>query len=193
MTAKILAFSGSSRRDSINKKLVTFAADQARKLGGDVTLIDLRDFAMPLYDGDLEAEQGPPEGATRLFNLMKEHQGLLLACPEYNSSITPLLKNAIDWVSRPREGEQRLAAFTGKVAGLLSASPGQLGGLRGLVHVRSILSSIGTFVVPGQVAVSAAHEAFDENGSIRDSAVAERIEAVVAQLVETTAKLNATQ
>ncbi|APZ91742.1 NADPH-dependent FMN reductase [Fuerstiella marisgermanici] len=193
MTAKILAFSGSSRRDSFNKKLVTFAADQARKLGGDVTLIDLRDFAMPLYDGDLEAEQGPPEGATQLFKLMKEHQGLLLACPEYNSSITPLLKNAIDWVSRPREGEQRLAAFTGKVAGLLSASPGQLGGLRGLVHVRSILSSIGTFVVPGQVAVSAAHEAFDENGSIRDSAVAERIEAVVAQLVETTAKLNATQ
>ncbi len=193
MTAKILAFAGSSRRDSCNKKLVTFAADQARKHGADVTLIDLRDFDMPLYNGDLESEEGPPEAATRLFNLMKEHHGLLLACPEYNSSITPLLKNTIDWVSRPREGEPRLAAFTGKVAGLLSASPGQLGGLRGLVHVRSILSSIGTTVVPSQAAVSAAHEAFDENGAIRDDEVAERIEAVVSQLVETTAKLNATE
>ncbi len=122
--SKILAFAGSTRRESFNKKLVAFAAEQAKQQGADVTLIDLADFEMPLYNGDLEDEQGYPEAATRLFNLMKQHDGLLLSCPEYNSSITPLLKNTIDWVSRPREGEQPLAAFTGKVAGLLMHPPG---------------------------------------------------------------------
>jgi NAD(P)H-dependent FMN reductase len=156
-------------------------------------LIDLRDFVMPLYDGDLEQEHGPPEAATRLFELMKAHDGLLLACPEYNSSITPLLKNTIDWVSRPREGEPRLAAFTGKVAALTSASTGQLGGLRGLVHVRSILSNIGVFVVPNQVAVSSAHEAFDDAGAIQDETLVKRIEGVVMQLIQTTEKLAPTK
>lgn len=189
--AKILAFAGSARTASVNKMVIAFAAEKARQQGADVTLIDLRDFQMPLYDGDLEAEQGPPEAATRLFELMKQHDGLLLSCPEYNSSITPLLKNTIDWVSRPREGEQRLAAFTGKVAALLSASPGALGGLRGLVHVRSILGSIGVHVIPNQVAVSGAQEAFDDSGEIRDEATAKRIEDVVTQLVATTDKLFA--
>ena len=192
MTVRILAFAGSTRRESLNKKLVAFASEKASEQGADVTLIDLRDYTMPLHDGDLEHEGGPPESATRLFHLMKEHHGLLLSCPEYNSSITGVLKNTIDWVSRPREGEQPLAAFTGKVAALLSASPGQLGGLRGLVHVRSILSNIGMFVVPNQVAVSSAHEAFDEAGSIRDEKMAKRIESVVKQLVETTSKLEIT-
>lgn len=161
-----------------------------RDQGAEVTQIDLSEFAMPLYDGDLEADQGPPESATRLFNLMKEHDGLLLACPEYNSSITPVLKNTIDWVSRPREGEQPLAAFSGKVAGLLSASPGALGGLRGLVHVRSILGNMGVFVVPNQLAVSSAHTAFDQAAAILDPKVSKQLEGVVRQLVETTEKLN---
>lgn len=189
--AKILAFAGSARKESFNRKLIAFAAKSAREQGAEVSLIEVRDFPMPLYNGDLEDEQVPPEAATRLYELMKQHQGLLLACPEYNSSITPLLKNTIDWVSRPREGEQPLAAFTGKVAGLLSASPGQLGGLRGLVHVRSILGNIGVFVIPNQVAVSRAHEAFDESDSIRDQGMAERISGVVTQLIETTNKLTA--
>lgn len=189
-TPRILAFADSTRRESFNKKLVSIAAQVARNQGADVTQIDLSDFAMPLYDGDLESDQGPPESATRLFNLMKEHQGLLLACPEYNSTITPVLKNTIDWVSRPREGEQPLSAFSGKVAALLSASPGALGGLRGLVHVRAILSNIGVLVVPNQLAVSSAHTAFDEAGVIRDPKVAQQIEGVARQLVETTAKLN---
>lgn len=188
--ARILAFAGSARRDSFNRKLIAVAAGNAREHGADVTLIDLRDFPMPLYDGDLEAERGAPEHATRLYELMKEHEGLLLACPEYNSSISPLLKNTIDWVSRTREGEPPLAAFTGKVAGLLSASPGQLGGLRGLVHVRSILGNIGVFVIPNQVAVSRAHEAFAESGAIRDEKMAKRIREVVVQLIETTGKLS---
>jgi len=189
--AKLLAFAGSARQDSVNKKLVTFAAEQARSKGAEVTLIDLRDFEMPLYDGDLEDSAGLPEAADRLFEMMKSHQGLLLACPEYNSSITPLLKNTIDWLSRPREGEPRMAAFNGKVAGLLAASPGALGGMRGLVHVRSILGNIGVHVVPNQAAVSNAHEVFDDAGAIADDALAGRIDAVVTQLVETTNKLAA--
>lgn len=187
--AKILAFAGSTRRDSFNRRLIAFAVEKAREQGADVALIELRDFPMPLYDGDLEQEKGPPETATRLFEMMKEHDGLLLSCPEYNSSITPLLKNMIDWVSRPREGEQSLAAFKGKIAGLLSASPGNMGGMRGLVHVRSILSNIGVLVVPDQVSVSSAHEAFDDHGVIRDERMAKRIEGVVTQLIVTTDKL----
>jgi chromate reductase, NAD(P)H dehydrogenase (quinone) len=190
MKTRILAFAGSTRRESLNKKLVSIAAQIVRDQGGEVTQIDLKDFPMPLYDGDLEADQGLPESAMRLFNLMKEHQGLVLACPEYNSSITPVLKNTIDWVSRPHQGEPPLAAFTGKVAALLSASPGALGGLRGLVHVRSILGNLGVLVVPNQLAVSNAHTAFDQAGAILEPKVAQQLEGVVRQLVETTGKLN---
>ena len=187
---KILAFAGSARSGSYNRKLANAAAEMARAHGAEVTLVELRDFPMPLYDGDLEESAGAPENATKLYGLMKEHDGLLLACPEYNSSITPLLKNVIDWVSRPREGEPPLAAYTGKVAGLLSASPGQLGGMRGLVHVRSILGNIGVHVIPAQAAVSAAHQAFDEAGAFRDKRAEERVLGVVTQLIETTEGLS---
>jgi chromate reductase, NAD(P)H dehydrogenase (quinone) len=187
--AKILAFAGSTRSGSLNKKLIAIAADEARRQGAEVTLIDLQDYPLPLYNGDLEDEEGVPEAGQRLFSLFEEHAGLLLACPEYNSSITPLLKNTIDWVSRPQSGKESIAAFGGKVAGLLSASPGALGGLRGLVHVRSILGNIGVHVIPNQVAVSKAHEAFDDSGALRDDKMEKRIAGVVTQLVETTAKL----
>jgi NAD(P)H-dependent FMN reductase len=188
--SRILAFAGSTREASVNKKLVRIAAEKAREAGGDVTCIDLRDFPMPLYDGDLEAAQGPPENATTLYELMKAHQGLLLACPEYNSSITGVLKNTIDWVSRPRDGEPPLAAFTGKVAALLSASPGALGGLRGLVHVRAILGNIGVVVLPTQVAVSRAFDAFDDDDLLKDERLRERVARLAAELVDTTRKLN---
>jgi NAD(P)H-dependent FMN reductase len=188
--SRILAFAGSTREASVNKKLVRIAAAKAREAGGDVTCIDLRDFPMPLYDGDLEAAQGPPENATTLYELMKAHQGLLLACPEYNSSITGVLKNTIDWVSRPRDGEPPLAAFTGKVAALLSASPGALGGLRGLVHVRAILGNIGVVVLPTQVAVSRAFDAFGDDDSLKDERLRERVARLAAELVDTTRKLS---
>ena len=188
---KILAFAGSTRRDSLNKKLVKFAADKAREAGGEVTLIDLRDFALPLYDGDLEEAEGPPENSTKLYELMKLHGALLLACPEYNSSISGVLKNAIDWVSRPRQGEPPLAAFTGKVAALLSASPGALGGLRGLVHVRSILSSIGVLVIPNQVSVPLARKAFADNGELVDDSLSKKVSQLAQELVEVTQKLSA--
>src|SRR4051794_2527289 len=153
----ILAFAGSARRDSFNKKLIRVAADAARAEGVPVTLIDLRDFPLPLMDQDLEAEQGLPAPAGQLQDLLLAHQGVLLSAPEYNSSVTPLLKNVIDWTSRPRPGVAALAGWTDKVAALVSASPGALGGLRGLVTLRSILGNIGVLVLPTQFALSKAH------------------------------------
>ena len=165
---KILAFAGSARKDSFNKKLVQIAAASATTAGAEVTVIDLKEFPMPLFDQDLEQASGVPEHAVRLKQLFVEHDGLLISAPEYNSSITALLKNSIDWVSRPGPGgdEPPLVAFRGKTAALLSASPGGLGGLRGLVHVRSILSSIGVLVLPDQVAISKAFEAFGDDGQL---------------------------
>ena len=188
--SQILAFAGSTREDSFNKKLVRVAADRAREAGGEVTLIDLRDFSMPVYDGDLEETRGAPENATKLYEVMQQHQGLLLSCPEYNSSITAVLKNTIDWVSRPRDGDAPLAAFTNKVAALLSASPGGLGGLRGLVHVRAILGNIGVFVLPTQIAVPKASDAFDDNGALKDAELSKKVQRLAAELVSTTRKLS---
>src|SRR6266850_6331625 len=137
MIPRILAFAGSTRRESINKKLVAIAARGAREAGAEVTLIELKDFPLPLFDQDLEAEQGMPENGKQLKKLFIDHDGLLIASPEYNSSITAVLKNAIDWVSRPAPGEPPLVAFRSKVATLMSASFGALGGRRGLDHIRS--------------------------------------------------------
>lgn len=183
-TPKILAFAGSTRAGSLNKKLVQFAAAAARDAGAEVTFIDLRDLALPLFDQDLEAAEGLPEGARRFKALLREHDGFLIASPEYNSSFTPVLKNAIDWASRAEsDDEPPLSAFTGKTAALLAASPGALGGLRGLVHLRSLLGNIGVIVLPGQVAVPTAHEAFDESGNIKDK----RQSAQVTQLARSLA------
>ena len=168
MMPRILAFASSTRRESFNKKLVAIAAQGAREAGAEVMLIDLKDVPLPLYDQDLEAEQGMPENGKKLKKLFIDHDGLLIASPEYNSSFPAVLKNAIDWVSRPAPGEPSLVAFRGKVATLMSASPGALGGLRGLVHVRSILGNIGVIVLPDQIAVAKAHEAFQPDGSLVD-------------------------
>ncbi len=127
MTPRVLAFAGSTRRESFNKKLVQIAANGVRAAGAEVTLLDLKDFPLPLFDQDLEAEQGMPDNGTKLKKLFIDHDGLLIASPEYNSSITGVLKNAIDWVSRPAPDEPPLVAFRGKVATLMSASPGALG------------------------------------------------------------------
>ena len=126
MTSKILAFAGSTRTDSFNKKLIRVAVKGAEAAGAEVTLIDLRDLPMPRYDGDLEEKEGVPPNGRRLKELMKSHSGFLLSCPEYNSSITGVLKNAIDWASREEEGEKPLVCFRGKTAALMSASPGVL-------------------------------------------------------------------
>ncbi|MDB6137423.1 MAG: NADPH-dependent reductase [Verrucomicrobiaceae bacterium] len=183
-TPKILAFAGSARTESYNKKLVAIAAEAARAAGAEVTLIDLRNFPMPLYDGDLEEAEGLPENAKKLKAMMKAHDGFLISCPEYNSSITALLKNTIDWVSRPEtDDEPALVAYKGKAVALMSASPGGFGGLRGLVTVRSILSNIGVIVLPDQVCVAKAYEAFDEAGKLKDERTAKQVAGVAAALV----------
>lgn len=152
--AKLLFFAGSARKESMNKKLAKLAADMAQEAGAQVTHIDLKDFEMPLYDGDVEAQNGIPENAKKLKQLFVEHDGFFIASPEYNSSMPPLLKNTLDWISRPHEeNEASLIAFTGKIAALGAVSPGRLGGLRGLVSLRMMLGNIGVTVVPSQVAV----------------------------------------
>lgn len=188
---KILAFAGSTRTDSYNKKLVKVALQGAEAAGAEVTYIDLRDFTMPLYDGDLEEQEGIPPNAQKLKGLLLSHQGMLIASPEYNSSISAVLKNAIDWASRPVEGEAPLAGFTGKVCSLMSASPGALGGLRGLVTVRSLLGNIGVIVLPDQVALPKAHEAFHESGRLKDEKKHAAIENLGAQVAQMLIKLNA--
>ena len=189
MMPRILAFASSTRRESFNKKLVAIAAQGAREAGAEVTLIDLKDFPLPLSDQDLEAAQEPPEAATKLKRLFIDHDGLLIASPEYNSSITAVLKNAIDWVSRPAPNEPPLVGFKGKVATLMSTSPGALGGLRGLVHVRSILGNIGV-IVPDQIAVAKAHEAFHADGSLKDPKQQAGIEGLGKTLSSFLAKLK---
>jgi NAD(P)H-dependent FMN reductase len=187
---KILAFAGSSRRESFNKKLVKIAAEGARLAGAEVTYVDFKDLPMPLFDEDLEAEAGIPENVKTFKALMKAHQGLLIACPEYNSSITPLLKNAIDWASRPELGEPGLICFRDKVAVIMSTSPGALGGLRGLVHVRAILGNIGVLVLPNQKGIAKAQEAFDENGQLKDEQQQQEIHQLGNKLATVVAKLN---
>jgi chromate reductase len=191
MTPRILAFAGSTRRESFNKKLVQHAVKGAREAGAEVTLLDLKDFPLPLFDQDLEAEQGIPDNGTKLKKFFIDHNGLLIASPEYNSSISAVLKNTIDWVSRPAPGEPPLVAFRGKVAALMSTSPGALGGLRGLVHIRSILGNIGVIVLPDQIAVAKAHEAFKPDGSLTDPKQQEGIEALGKTLASFLMKLEA--
>jgi len=190
MSVKILAFAGSTREASFNKQLVRVAAKAAEQAGAEVTVIDLKDFPMPLYDGDLESQSGLPEHAKRFKELLKSHHGFLIASPEYNSSITAVLKNAIDWASRPEPNEPPLVAYTDKFAGLMSASPGALGGLRSLATVRSILENIGVHVIPNQIAVSRAHEAFNLDGSLKDPKQQAAVEKVAQRLTHLLKKVH---
>jgi len=179
---RILAFAGSLRRESFNKKLIRVAAEGARAAGADVTEIDLRDFPMPIYDGDIEASSGLPEATLKLKQLFKQHHGLLIACPEYNSGITAVLKNTIDWISRPAPGEKPLECFDGKTAALISASTGAFGGMRGIVTVRYILGNIRVTLLPDTFSLTGAADAFNADGSLKDAKQADRAKAVAAAL-----------
>jgi len=168
--SKILAFAGSSRESSFNKKLVKIAASGAEAAGATVTLIDLADYPMPLFNQDLEQEKGMPENARQFKNLLIEHDGFMIASPEYNSAFSPLLKNVIDWASRAEsDDEPPLVAYRGKMAVIMATSPGALGGLRGLVFLRMLLANIGMTVLPGQQTIPFAFKAFDKTGSLTDA------------------------
>jgi NAD(P)H-dependent FMN reductase len=190
-TPRILCFAGSLRTGSFNKKLARLAAAAARQAGAEVTELDIRDYPLPLYDGDLEASDGLPPSARRLKDAFLAHQGLILACPEYNSGISGPLKNLIDWVSRPVQGQPALAEYLGKVALLIAASTGVLGGLRGLLQVRMILSNIHVLVLPEQLTIPKADAAFDESGALKDASLQERLSKITAKLITTAGKLNA--
>lgn len=189
---KILILSGSARQESFNAKLAELAIAHAKGKGVDVdyaTGAQLRE--LPMFDQDQEAREGMPPVAKGLKHRFQTADAVVLACPEYNSSVTPLLKNALDWVSRPETDEEPdLIAYKGKVAGLLAASPGQLGGLRGLVHVRSILGNIGVIVVPTQLAVPKAMEAFDDQGNLKDAKQAKSLAKVVDEVIRVAAALD---
>ena len=187
---KILVFAGSIRNGSYNRLLANTAAQMLEALGATVTKIDLADFPLPLMNEDLEKAEGVPQNARKLKDLMRAHAGFLIACPEYNSSITPLLKNTLDWVSRPAAGEQNIAAFKGKAAGLISASPGALGGLRGLVHLRSLLGNIDVLVIPTQTSVPQAMNAFADDGSLKDPKQQASVKLVGQKLAELLLKLH---
>ena len=180
-------FAGSARKASTNKQLAALVASTAKAAGAEVTLIDLKDFEMPIYDGDLEGDTGLPDNAKRLKQLFVEHDGLFIASPEYNSSFSPLLKNALDWISRPHtENEQPLWAYNGKVAALGSVAPGALGGLRGLVSLRMMLGNIGVTVIPNQVAISNGFTAFDDDGALKVEQQSQMLKAMIDQLILTT-------
>jgi NAD(P)H-dependent FMN reductase len=170
MEPKILAFSGSSRKESFNKKLLAIAALGAEEGGANVTLIDLADYPMPLFNQDLEDEKGIPKNALEFKRLLTNHDAFIIASPEYNSSFSPLLKNVIDWASRAEsDTEPPMEAYQDKMAAILAASPGALGGLRGLVCLRMLLSNLGVVVLPDQQTIPRADKAFNGDGSLIDA------------------------
>ena len=191
MTVKLLAFSGSTRAGSLNQALLDLAAAGARARGAEVTAIHIKNFDLPLYDGDLEASAFPA-AARELKALFRAHHGFLIATPEYNGSVSGVLKNAIDWASRPTDGESlvALSAFRGKVAGLMAASVSPFGGLRGVTHLRQILSTIQTVVANEQVLIPAAHAAFDEAGALKEALPAQLLDGLVARVIDLATRLE---
>lgn len=188
---KILVFAGSLRADSYNKKIAKIAMKGAEQAGAEVTYIDLKDYPLPVYNAEIEESEGLPENALKLKELMLKSDGFIIASPEYNSSISGTLKNVIDWVSRQATPDEKyLCCFIDKVALILSASPGGLGGLRGLVHLRAILENIFTFVIPSQKTIPNAAEAFDEKGELKSADLKRSIEELGAKLVKTTYQLK---
>ena len=190
---RILAFAGSARRDSLNKKLARAAAGEARAAGGEVTFLDLDDYPMPIYHGDLEAAEGMPENARKVRELFLAHDALLIASPENNHSVSALLKNTIDWLSRDigdgKGDNSGLAPYRGKVAGLMGASPGAFGTVRAMPHLRQMLSALGVIVLPTQVPVPRADKVFDTAGRITDERVARAVKGLASALVEAARKL----
>jgi len=192
MKPKIIAFAGSARNESLNRRLIAFAAATAEKAGAEVDLIHLRDHPLPLFDQDLEDEQGMPEIGHQLKQRFAAAHGMLIASPEYNSSFSPVMKNTIDWMSRSEsDDEPACAVFRGKVAGLMAASPGGIGGMRGLFQLRAVLQNIGVIVLPNMASVGGAMDVLTQDGQISDASIEKRVVAVVESLVELTTKVTA--
>ncbi len=189
-SVQIVVFAGSVRTGSYNRKLATAAANMLGARGAEAVLVDLAMYPAPLYNGDLEAKSGIPDTIVALKRVFQNSNGFIAASPEYNGSLSPLMKNTIDWMSRRGEDSASMLPFRGKVAGLMSAAPGRLGGLRGLVELRRVLSGIGVLVVPNQYSVHTAGEAFDDEGSLAVDAHRRGVEQVVAATVATAQRMR---
>jgi chromate reductase, NAD(P)H dehydrogenase (quinone) len=187
---KLLVVAGSTRAGSFSKQLARAATRLAEAGGAAATFVDLRDHAMPLYDGDLEEAHGLPDGAVRLRALVRQHSALLVVTPEYNASLPAVLKNALDWLSRPYGKEPNVSAFTGVVAAVMASSPGALGGLRALVHLRQVLMNLGTLVITEQFALGGAGGAFAADGTLVDPKQAAAVQKVVQRLLQVAGKLG---
>ncbi len=195
MSIRILGIAGSTRPESLNRRLLHVAlrgADSAGSTGAQIDDLDLRDLDIPLYDSEIEKSEGMPDGVRRLREALKASHGVIIASPEYNGSLTAVLKNAIDWTTRPdpqSPDDPPLAAWRGKASGIISTSPGGLGGIRGLVHLRAVLSHMGMHVVPQQAAIPSGHDAFHKNGSILDKQQHAQVESVGQAVAELAARL----
>lgn len=182
---RILAFSGSARRESFNRKLLAVVVEATRAVGGEVTVVDLNEYPLPLYHGDLEDKEGLPANAQKLIDLILAHDALLVASPEYNSQMTPLLKNTVDWCTRADENPLK-----GKVAAVVSASPGMFGGVRSMTLARQLLTHLGCLVIPAQCVLPHADQAFDASGRLQDARTQKAVVAVANELVHVTARLR---
>ena len=183
---RILVFAGSAREGSLNKRLARVAAAAVREAGGESTFVDLAAYPIPLYDGDLEARDGLPATARALKELFFAHDGFIVCSPENNSSVSALLKNTLDWLSRPDGRPDKRAAFRGKPAGMLSASPGYFGGVRHLVHLGVILQNLEMLVLPEPFGLARAGDAFAADGSLKDQQARAAVNELAARVVNTT-------
>ena len=190
---KILVFAGSTRQQSFNRQLAATAASMARAAGAEVSHLELADLDIPMYNAELEA-RGTPADVIRLKKLMFEHPAWIICSPEYNGSYTALLKNTIDWASSPVKGDPLWSdggkPFEGKLVGLLSASPGALGGLRSLTHLNPLLQNLQCWVAPKQFALANARQAFDEHGVLQGDAQRQGVQGVVDQVLWASARLH---
>jgi chromate reductase, NAD(P)H dehydrogenase (quinone) len=183
---RVLAFAASARKDSFNRKFLAVAVDAVRAAGCEVALADLNDYELPIFNADLEDGEGMPASAAKLVGLIAGSHALLVASPEYNSMITPLLKNTIDWCSRADQNP-----FEGKVAAVISASPGIHGGARSLAMAQQLLLKLGCHVVPGQCILPHADRAFDAQGRLLEERAGKSVQAMAASLAATAARFTA--
>ncbi len=188
--AKLLVFSGSSRRESVHTRLAVLVASVAEQEGAQTTLIRLEDFDIPIYNGDLEEEHGLPGDIKRLKALLSENTGLIITCPEYNGFMTPLLINTINWCTRSEEATPDLSGFADKAVLVASGSPSSLGGIRANTHLKTMLSGIGAIVFPQSLTVPATHQAFDSHGGLAQASMGERIERTLQNFIAFTDRFH---
>jgi NAD(P)H-dependent FMN reductase len=187
---KILVIPGSLRTGSLNAKLAAVAAHQLAQAGAEVTRLSLADFALPIYDGDLQTKSGVPKNAVDLKRMIATHHGVLIVTPEYNSSVPPLVKNTIDWVSRVHDAnESRGQVFRGRPFAIAAASHNRLGGARVLAALRLILSACHALVVPNQLALAFADEAYDDRDRLKHPPDVEALAAMARQLIDVSQRL----